>query len=96
VRVGDVTPSGATKESGVSLNDDGRREHQRHADEADVDVLREECEEDDESDDEAGDAPTDPTGPVGVHVGVTNVLGETGVLLRKGLFKFREDFLFVL
>jgi hypothetical protein len=94
--VGDVTPSGTTKESGISLNDDGRREHQRHADETDVDVLREECEQDNESNDEAGDAPTDPTGPVGVHVGVTNVLGKTGVLLRKGLFEFREDFLFVL
>ncbi len=51
--------------------------------------------EDCETSDETSDSPAHTSATVRVNIGLANVLGETGVLLRQGLFKLGQDSLLV-
>jgi hypothetical protein len=52
--------------------------------------------EDRQTGNETGDPPAHAPTAVGVNIGLSDILRESGILLRQGLFQFGQDSLLVL
>src|SRR5579863_4879013 len=82
-RTSDVLPRCTSHKTSVSLDNDGGDEHQRHPNESQENRAGETEDQDHQTGHETGDAPTNTASTVGVHVRLTNVLGESWILFRE-------------
>ncbi|MGA2968833.1 MAG: hypothetical protein ABSE75_03400 [Acidimicrobiales bacterium] len=93
---GDVLPGGATQESSISFNHDRGDKHQCDTDESEQDRFREKENEYQQADNKSEDPPTHPPTGVGVDIGLPDILGKSGILLRERLFQLGKNSLFML
>ena len=92
----DVLPRCTSHKTSISLDYYCGNKHECNTHEAQEDRAGKTEDEDHEARDESGDTPSDTSTAVRIDIGLSHVLRETRILLRKRFFEFGQDSLFVL
>jgi hypothetical protein len=92
----DVLPGRATQKSGVTFYNHCGNKHHGDAHKSEKNRVGKEENEYRQAGNETSDTPAHTSATVRVNIGLSNILRETGILLRQGLFQFGQDSLLVL